>query len=336
VLWQCLSTFTIHKIIKQFKIDLFHHITFIQYRGHFAGFFIKIPFIFGPIGGAEKIPKPFFKDLTFLDKLKESLRYMKLDLLILKILKLISNNCKIYVFSNNATYQHLKKVVGSSKYFIHPAIGINLDEIPSLENGQQLRALDEDSVRRIQLIYVGRFESWKGLEILIKGLSLANKQLKKQQKQFMLKLIGARSVKERQNIAKIIYKYSAQNYVDVVSFLPQKDVIQLIAASDVVVYPAYRDSGSMAVLEAMAAGKAVLCFDTQGQNWVPSNCAIKIPFGKTYDETLNNLVDRLVQVIKCPEQLNSIGNNAKNYVSKELTWDAKARYFSKLYMNVCD
>jgi glycosyltransferase involved in cell wall biosynthesis len=333
-LWQFFSVFFVKRIIKQNNIDLIHHITFNQFRGPLPGYFLNIPFIIGPIGGAEKIPFPLFKDLTLSHKFKELLRYSKLELISFKIYNLLSKNQKVYIFSNNSTYQWLKSTIKNSKYYIYPAIGINSKENQNTVKEKYKLKAKSNGKQNYKLVYIGRFESWKGIEILINAISLANTKLCTNEILFNLKLVGARSRKDRKNIENLIKKYSAQNYVEVIKFLPREKVIQLIKESDIVTYPAFRDSGSMAVLEAMAAGKVVICFDSQGQDWVRDDCAIKVPFGKTYQETLNNFVFKLLQILKYPEQLNTIGYNAKMYASKELTWEAKAKFFIKVYRNI--
>lgn len=60
LLWQILVRKFIKKQHKNIHFDLIHHITFNQYRTPSPGFFFNIPFVMGPIGGAETINPCFY------------------------------------------------------------------------------------------------------------------------------------------------------------------------------------------------------------------------------------------------------------------------------------
>lgn len=63
LLWQLLSRKYVRKMHKTLHFDLFHHLTFNQYRTPSPGFWLDIPFVMGPIGGAECIAPAFWQDL---------------------------------------------------------------------------------------------------------------------------------------------------------------------------------------------------------------------------------------------------------------------------------
>ena len=84
ILWQFRIYSLAKAIIKKKKIDVIHHVTFGSLRyPSFLGL-LKIPLIFGPVGGGEKTPKYLKKSFNYSNKLKEFIRelstsYVKLS-----------------------------------------------------------------------------------------------------------------------------------------------------------------------------------------------------------------------------------------------------------------
>lgn len=73
-LWQIWAYFVARKLHQEIKFDLAHHATYVQYARPSFISLLPIPFIWGPVGGGESAPKPFWKDFSLRGKRYEALR----------------------------------------------------------------------------------------------------------------------------------------------------------------------------------------------------------------------------------------------------------------------
>ena len=100
------------------------------------------------------------------------------------------------------------------------------------------------------------------------------------------------------------------------------------------VYPAFRDSGSMSVLEASVLGCPTICFNAGGQDAFPDSVLIKVDVKDDYEENLNAFAEKLKWAFLNREEISKIGLKAKEYVYKELTWENKVKVFNDIYMEI--
>jgi hypothetical protein len=63
-LWQIWAYFIARKLDREIGFDVVHHVTYVK---HWSPSFLALlphPFIWGPVGGAEAAPKPFWQDFS--------------------------------------------------------------------------------------------------------------------------------------------------------------------------------------------------------------------------------------------------------------------------------
>jgi phosphatidylinositol alpha-1,6-mannosyltransferase len=112
--------------------------------------------------------------------------------------------------------------------------------------------------------FVGRLIDWKGVDDLIDAAALASKQLPD------LRVVIAGSGPLREHLDRRVAELGLANYVHLSGWLAREDVTALQAAADVVVVPSRtgadgsREAQGLAVMEAMALGKAVIATRTGG------------------------------------------------------------------------
>ena len=100
------------------------------------------------------------------------------------------------------------------------------------------------------------------------------------------------------------------------------------------VYPAFRDSGSMSVLEASALGCPTICFEAGGQDIFPDDILIKIPVDDTYEKTIMNFAEKIKWTYEHEEEAKEIGLRSQKWVSNNLTWNQKVNDFIKIYEEI--
>lgn len=327
IIWQLFSLKTYYRISKTIDFDLVHHLTFNQYRTPSPGFFIDKPFVMGPIGGAELINPVFFADLDKKTQRKEKWRSMGLDRPLFGILARARRNPKTFVFSSGENFDNLNKHLGKSHKSTHiPAISINEGDFASYGRQKEL-----EQTKPFTIIYAGTAKDWKGLSLFLKSLNKAFAE----GSNVLVKIIGIRNEDEYVQVNEWIWKYKLASMVELINFMPRKQLLEELSSADLSVYPAFRDSGSMSVLEASALGCPVLCFDTGGQDAFPDHILLKVPVsGQSYDDNVVNVSNKLNWAYNHRADLITLGNAAKSYVFEHLTWVKKVEMFNELYYDV--
>lgn len=323
IVWQLLVRFFIKKVHKKIKINIIHHLTFNQYRTPSPGFFLDIPFVMGPVGGAETINTSFYQDLQNHTLKKEILRRKGQDLKLFGFWCRRKKNKKIFIFSTKENVERLSPYCNGYPTKLLPAIAFDpkdfeYSEIDKSKNNS-----------KFTLIYAGKALDWKGLHIFLKAASKAF--VENRIYDFSIKLVGIRFKNEQDIVMKWVEEQGLSKYVELIPFIQRNELLKLLSCCSLSIYPAFRDSGSMSVLEASVLGCPTICFDTGGQDAFPDEILLKIPVTESYKANLNAFSQKLKWAYEHPIQIASIGIEAKKYVYEHFTWDKKAEYFQSIY-----
>lgn len=327
LIWQVLVYKRFKTACKNVKFDIIHHLTFNQYRSPSIGFYSKIPFIMGPFGGAELVNSVFFQDLGFKSRLKEKWRSIGLDRHFFGLLAKFRNNTKTYVFSCKQNFDNLKQYVDTnSKSLIIPAIAIDLEDFNMFIDNNI-----NPEVRPFTIIYAGIARDWKGLHFFLKSISRTFNQ----NDNVVIKLIGIKNIKENQEVSGWIEKYGLTKMVELIDFMPRSQLITEMQHANLFVYPAFRDSGSMSVIEACALGCPVLCLAAGGQDVFPDDVLLRVAVSDiSYEDNLRRFSDNLQWAYKNKAEIAVIGKTARSYVFDNFTWAKKVANFCKLYSDI--
>ncbi len=152
------------------------------------------------------------------------------------------------------------------------ALGITRPERSEIPNGIPLRpAISRKSVESIRrLVWTGRFEEQKGLDLLLSALAACRREGMK----FHLKLWGVGSLQS--SLEAQVSELQLSDAVTFAGACPVDKVRDALADADVFVLPSRYEGMSNSALEAMEAGLPVLCTNCggidrsveQGAGWV--------------------------------------------------------------------
>jgi glycosyltransferase involved in cell wall biosynthesis len=129
--------------------------------------------------------------------------------------------------------------------------------IPALALDPTLYTIDksESQVEQYSAVYFGRLNREKGLVDLLRAWSIISQR----EPRAKLTLIG---MPENNEILATISKYVAEHRnVKYLGYLPPEKSYQEVVRHHVLIYPSYRDSFSLTVLEALALGLGVVAYD---------------------------------------------------------------------------
>lgn len=331
--WQFMVRSKVKKWSIDYNIDVVHHLTFNQYRTPSPGFWLDRPFVMGPIGGAECIAPAFWQDLEEHTRKKENIRLKGKDLKIFGWFNSRSKNKKAILCSSAENLNRLSPYKGNSDMKLMPAIAYSDEDFEGL-------SIEASSIadKPFEMIYAGKAWDWKGILIFLRAASRAFTKNSLASNlsplTFKIKLIGIRFEEEQKRVMGWVNELGLQDNVELIPFIQRSELLKMEAECDLSVYPAFRDSGSMSVLEACALGCPSICFDAGGQDIFPDDILLKVPVAGSYDECLKAFADKLLWAYNNRGELKNIGLKSQKWVKDNLTWEKKVDSFVEIYKSL--
>ena len=326
LLWQIMVKSKLRKLHKALHFDVFHHLTFNQYRTPSPGFWLDLPFVFGPIGGAETISETFWQDLNEHTRKKESIRINGKDRQIFRWFTKRNDNKKVVLCSCEENMIRLKDFAKECEMRILPAIGFQPSDFADIP---EINKTSEDS---FEMIYAGKAFDWKGIHIYLKSVKKAF--IDNDINRFHIKLIGIRFKEEQQMVMNWIKELGLDDKISLIPFINRSELLSLEKNCTLAVYPAFRDPGSMSVSESCALGCPCICFNAGGQDVFPDNILIKVPIEKSYEETVKIFSQKLLWAYYHKNEIKELGRKAKSWVHQNMTWEKKAHEFMDIYRSI--
>jgi D-inositol-3-phosphate glycosyltransferase len=187
------------------------------------------------------------------------------------------------------------------------------------------------------LLFVGRIEPLKGLDVLIEALSLIHQEGILDTCRLCLSVIGGdpeatneQMDSEMKRLQTLREKFGLQ---DMITFLGQRSQDTLpyyYSAAEAVVVPSHYESFGMVALEAMACGTPVVASQVGGLAFLVQDgeTGFHVPDGDA-----QALSERLTVLLKDNKLRHKMGNNATAFAS-QYSWDKISNRLIKVYKDV--
>ena len=321
-LWQLGAIQTARKIHKSIGFDIAHHVTYVRYWSPSAAAFLGIPFVWGPVGGGERMQKAFLKGISAKSKVYERIRSIAQWIGEREpFLITTARRAKIAISVTPDTTNRLRKLVHCPIIEI-PAIALGQGELRKFEKKERQGA----SNASIVFMSAGNLLGLKGYHLAIRAFARAD-------------LPDARYVilgdgPEKENLKALVKELGVQDRVEIVGAVRRPEVLERLRGADIFLHPSLHDSGGFATLEAMAAGLPVICLDIGGPAvQVNSKVGRKIA-AITPDQAVEDLSKAMLELATDADLRARLGRAAQNHVSSSFTWKAKAEQFAKIYEQI--
>lgn len=317
--WQKAIGSELRRLAGKHSYDVVHHITFNQYRSLRDVFEVNLPYVIGPIGGAETVNACFWKELPLKMALKEMVRYVPWDVLPLKKRMRASSEKGRVIASTPQTAERLTRHAGIRDVRLSPIIAVHEHEIvryPAHLPGDKYFVFD------------GGTRPEKGMKLMLRALS----SLWAEGVRCPVKVAA---VAEESKSDVIRYAGSVGlpgEAVELLPFMPRATMLNIVSRSCGFISVGFRDAGCMALLEAVAQGVPALCLDLSGQHWLPAEYAIKVPVGG------RNLVHRVAEamrILACQPSKSLEWHACRaDWVRKNMSWEARLDYIENIYQEI--
>lgn len=318
IIWQSRVAEFAAQLHRRESFQIVHQTTFHTFRVPFRGAELGIPSVWGPVAGGESTP-PGFGGYLGPARFGEAARKFinQLWLLVPRVAWSLENVSVIFV-SNRTTLNFLPEGV-RSKCTITSPNALRAEDERNLATAKSKAG----ATTSLHLLYVGNCVHTRSLPIVFDALKLGGLE------DCQLTVVGGGVALEhwKQLVA-------AQNLSTKVTFtgaVPRDRLPGLYAAADVLVFPALRDSGGSALLEAMSKGIPVICLDWGGPGeMVDDQSGVKIPV-TTPAETVAAFAAGLARLQRDPHWRTQLGERAIERARSHFTWEAKRRRLETTY-----
>jgi len=327
-LWQIKAYFVGRKLDKMYNFDIVHHLTFgNDWMPSFVGAFLGKPFLWGPIGGGQKTPKPLKKEYTVIGNFKEFVRdfaqFIGRHFLISR--RLTAKRAKKILVCNEETKkcfpQNLRNKID---YF--PVNGLSEEELQLLS---QRRKQESEPFR---VLTAGRLHRLKGFGLVIKAFA----KFKEKVGEIPCELIIVGDGEERKNLFKLVKKLDIENSVKFKGWLSREELLEEYTKADVFVFLSFRDGGGAVVVEAMGAGLPVIALNSGGPGFhIKSDWGFLVEPDKpsVVVEKTAEILERLYR----DEGLRaSLGRRAMERVKEYYLWEKLANRIDAYYREILD
>jgi glycosyltransferase involved in cell wall biosynthesis len=198
-------------------------------------------------------------------------------------------------YEKNA-FKKSKTVIAVSDYVkkeIMNYYDLQSNKIITIHNGIDLKEFND--VKRIGLkdklgvsniiLFMGGYSKRKGIHILLKALA----EIK--EKDWVLIIVGSGDLKSKKEIIDLINSLNIKNKIINFSNIPRELLKSILFEADIFVHPALYEPFGIAVLEAMATGKAMIATRRGGIPEILANAGILI---NVSSEELKNALELLI------------------------------------------
>jgi glycosyltransferase involved in cell wall biosynthesis len=320
-LWQIAAYIAARKLSKQFDIDIVHHVTYVRYSSPSFLSLLPIPFIWGPVGGGESAPKNFWKDFSLWGTAYETSRNLARALgEIDPFVRLTAKRSVIARGTTQDTAERLHKL-GAKNVQIISQLGLSEDEIAQLGN---YKSAEQE---RVRFITVGRLLHWKGVHLGLKAFAQADLP---DNAEYWIVGDGP----ERSRLEQLTETLGIRHKVKFWDRLSRKETLEKLEACIALIHPSLHESGGMVCLEAMAAGRPVICLNLGGPaTQITEETGFKIS-AQTPNQSVCDIAVAMTRLAQDRELLSLMSQHGRQRVKELYSWKIKGQLLAQLYEEV--
>ena len=215
--------------------------------------------------------------------------------------------------------------------------GVDLDLFQPLPV-EEARAALGICDRRYVVLFVGRIEPLKGIDTLLRAMTLLVEDFPNWREEICVPIIGGDASESEETLNAEMERLKALRQElgigDLVTFLGARDqdtLPQYYSAADVVVMPSHYESFGMVALEAMACGTPVIASKVGGLSFLIKNGVTGFHVPERDPEAL---ADCIRKVLRDPYLRQRLGEAARHWV-QHYAWPVIADQIIALYHQVC-
>jgi len=318
-LWQLGAYFVARRLHRRLHFDIVHHVTFGKYWVPSFLALLPVPFIWGPVGGGESTPPGFRASLSRRGRIAEVLREMARSVAERDpFVRLTARRSGIALAKTPETAARLM-ALGAHRVRILSEAGLWPKEVvpssPCLT----------DAAHPQRFVSAGQLRDLKGFHLGIRAFAAAGLS------DAEYWIIG--DGPSRRYLQTLATSLGVAERVRFWGWLTRDETLRRIRESQVLIHPTLHDSGGWVCLEAMAAGRPVICLDLGGPaTQVPLHAGVRVP-ARDPEQVVGDLARAMRRLADDTTLRSSMGRAARAH-SRAFLWEYKTLLLDALYREI--
>lgn len=318
-LWQLAIFPVVQRVHRQVVFDLTHHLTPAKYWAPSSVAWLDAPFVWGPVGAAGSVRPSLWRNLGMRGLALDLARKLgqataRLD----PATRATGSRSAIALAADNNTAS-LCRALGARKVAPLSAIALPEHELARLLSNPVVtpgRPFIFASFQR--LVY------WKGVHLGLEAFARLNHP------DTLYYVVGDGPEKER--LTAMAHRLGVVDRVIFHGAVRRDTYFDMLLQTHAVVYPSLHPVSAWTVMEAMAAGKPVICLADAGDSVPVSGTTGFIVEGSTEREVVAGLAEAMGTLVAQPELHMALGERAQT-VARSFGWTDRIRLLNRLYLD---
>ena len=285
MLWQVLAVQAAKRLHRARPFDVAHAVTTSGIRFPSLLGTLHMPFLLGPMGGGETMPRHLRRSLPPPLRLAEFARSLSTALLPLDPLMRFTFRSATVILARTADTAN---VIGKAhQHKVRQAFGIGVERESIVPAPRHSNRGPGGSYR---ILFVSRLVYWKGGDLALAAVARAAASLP----EVSLTVVGRGPERQRLHrradelgiAARVIWRHD---------WIAVRDLDRLYEEHDVMLFPSMHEAGGTVVLEAFAKAMPVICLDIGGPGQIVAGIGgDAVP---SRDTPIDKIVDRLAEAL---------------------------------------
>ena len=317
-LWQVAALGVARRLHREAGFDLVHHATFgNDWIASWTGAFLPVPYVHGPVGGGQRTPRPLLREYTAGGRLSEFGRTAaqwvgRRD----PVRRLALRKARAILVCNRETRARIPASC-RNKVVEFPVNGIARADLAP--------ARTRPAGGPFRVLMAGRFHRLKGFGLGLRAFAA----FARENPEAELTIVG--SGPEEGRLRRTVEEAGLGTRVVLAAWMPRAELLAAMAASDVFLFPSFRDGGGAVVVEAMAAGLPVVCLDSGGPGFhVRPGWGFKVAPARP-EQVVADLARALKVLAGDRELCQAMGRAARQRAEEYYLWDRHGERLDAIY-----
>ncbi|MCE8924124.1 glycosyltransferase family 4 protein [Bacteroides ovatus] len=315
--WQKLAYRKAKELVADGAFDLIHYVGMIGYREPGYLWNLGLPYIWGPICGANNSSVVLMKNMPLLGKLKHRFRTIAniFQLHYSRRLKKALNATDILLTATSENQRLFKNIHGKDSICIPENCIIGHIH---LNKGKFVNPC------KYNLVVIGSLDARKSVGILLEAVARL-----KFKEMVHVDIVGDGSLKDK--LQQYAIKNGLNSLITWHGKLPRDKAVQVFDSAHLHVITSISEGNPTTIWEAMSFGVPTLSFDHCGMHdTLCDGAGILVPIESTYEANVQGITNAIDVVLAAPERLERLAE-ATLIRAKKYTWEIRRKFWNELY-----
>jgi glycosyltransferase involved in cell wall biosynthesis len=322
-IWQWKAYKVAKLLLEKLQIDLVHHVSIAAWWNCGHLWKLDVPFIFGPVSGAQQTPRPAYAFLRIRDRWHEIIRsaLFKLSWRFWRRPRRAFRAATLVLVGNAETEKAIRGVTGASSVLLFPAVGVE----SVADRASEVRAAEPNNP--LNLLWCGRFVPTKNFGLLLMALLALPSELR-----WNLRVAGdgvladywKRKIESVHLHARVVF----------LGRIEHSHMAQEYRRADVFVFPSLREGTPAVLVEAMAHRLPIIALDIHGAPVLCDHSSAILISVENQHQMVSDFRDAIVGLYNDPALRARMGEAGRRRVEQDFLWEKRGERMDQTYREV--